>query len=146
MPNKDTRMTIAIEKRLRAHKTIIWLVLIKPRNLVPMVQSRKVFYLLPWETVTFRIISFGTQPTPESSEVPSFFFCTTLPPWVFPRVLGEMTWGGVELTTTNLSKNISFSLRLIVQTHYKHRHTCSFAYFLEYFLLFLDDNVNEECE
>ena len=26
------------------------------------------------------------------------------------------------------------------------RHTCSFAYFLEYVLLFLDDNVNEECE
>ena len=24
--------------------------------------------------------------------------------------------------------------------------TCSFAYFLEYALLFLDDNVDEECE
>ena len=24
--------------------------------------------------------------------------------------------------------------------------TCSFAYFLEYVLSFLDDNVNEECE
>ena len=25
------------------------------------------------------------------------------------------------------------------------RHTCSFAYFLEYVPLFLDDNVYEEC-
>ena len=25
-------------------------------------------------------------------------------------------------------------------------YTCSFAYFLEYVLLFLNDNVDEECE
>ena len=27
-----------------------------------------------------------------------------------------------------------------------HRHTSSFAYFLEYVLLFLDENVNEKCQ
>ena len=27
-----------------------------------------------------------------------------------------------------------------------YRHTSSFAYFLEYVLLFLDGNVDEECE
>ena len=27
-----------------------------------------------------------------------------------------------------------------------YRHISSFAYFLEYALLFLDDNVDEECE
>ena len=26
------------------------------------------------------------------------------------------------------------------------RHTCSFTYFLEHALLFLDDNLGEECE
>ena len=39
----------------------------------------------------------------------------------------------------------SFSLRLIEQSH-EYKHTCSFAYFLEYVLLFLNDNVEEVCE
>ena len=26
------------------------------------------------------------------------------------------------------------------------RHACSFAYFLEYILLLLDDNVDEKCQ
>ena len=39
----------------------------------------------------------------------------------------------------------SFSLWLIVLSH-EYKHTCSVAYFLEYDLLFLDDNVDEECE
>ena len=29
---------------------------------------------------------------------------------------------------------------------HENRHTCSFAYVLEYALLSLDDNVDEECE
>ena len=29
---------------------------------------------------------------------------------------------------------------------YNHTNTCSFPYFLEYVLLFLDDNMDEECE
>ena len=37
------------------------------------------------------------------------------------------------------------SLRLIVLS-YEYTHTRSFAYFSEYVLLFLDDNVVEECE
>ena len=35
---------------------------------------------------------------------------------------------------------------MINRISHKYRHTCSFAYFLEYGLLFLDDNVDEECE
>ena len=45
----------------------------------------------------------------------------------------------------DFSFSSAFSLRLIVQS-YEYRGTCSFAYFLEYVLLLLDDNVNEECE
>ena len=30
--------------------------------------------------------------------------------------------------------------------HHHHRHTCSFACFLEYLILFLGDNEDEECE
>ena len=40
---------------------------------------------------------------------------------------------------------IIISLRLIVKSH-EYRHICYFAYFLEYALLFLDDNVHVECE
>ena len=39
----------------------------------------------------------------------------------------------------------SFSLLLTVQTR-EYRHTCCFVYFLECVLLFLDDNVDEECD
>ena len=39
----------------------------------------------------------------------------------------------------------SFSLWLFVQSR-EYRHTCSFAYFLQYALLFLDDDVDEQCE
>ena len=39
----------------------------------------------------------------------------------------------------------SFSLWLLVQSH-EYKHTCSFTYFLECVLLFLDDNKDEEWE
>ena len=39
----------------------------------------------------------------------------------------------------------SSSLRLIALSH-EYTHTRSLAYFSEYVLLFLDDNVVEECE
>ena len=35
---------------------------------------------------------------------------------------------------------------MINRKSHEHRNICSFAYFLEYVLEFLDDNVNEECE
>ena len=39
------------------------------------------------------------------------------------------------------------SMRSIFHFHlHFYRYTSSFAYFLEHVLLFLDDNVNEECE
>ena len=43
------------------------------------------------------------------------------------------------------SFSASFSLSLIIQPHVN-RHTCFFVHLLEYLLLFLDDNVDEESE
>ena len=40
---------------------------------------------------------------------------------------------------------ISFSLWLILQFQ-ECRHTCVFAYVLDYVLIFLDDNVDKECK
>ena len=40
---------------------------------------------------------------------------------------------------------ISILIMINLESH-DNRHSCSFAYFSEYVLLFFDDNVNEECE
>ena len=42
--------------------------------------------------------------------------------------------------------SLSFSSWLIVYSNEYNSHTCFFTYFLEYVQLFLDDNVDEECE
>ena len=35
---------------------------------------------------------------------------------------------------------------IFIMINCEYRHTCSCAYFIECVLLFLDDNVDEECE
>ena len=37
-------------------------------------------------------------------------------------------------------------ISIIINKSHEYRHICSFAYFLEYALLFLDGNVDEKCE
>ena len=39
-----------------------------------------------------------------------------------------------------------FIFIIINRISYEYRHTCSFAYFLEYVLLFLDNNAYKKCE